>query len=125
MNLRPTFVLVTVFPALAPAWAQNSEPPTSPPAAPPLSPAPAVKMPDPNSDPERAEAILKEGLASRDYTVRVQAVTALSMVGRTPRLTHHLAEFLDDKNVQVRLAAVQALGDQASRSGQVALEKAL
>ena len=129
MNLRPFLVPTLVFFALASALAQNPQPSappaTQPPASTPANPAPAFKMPDPDSPPERAEAILKEGLASRDYTVRVQAVTALSMVGRTPKLTRHLAAFLDDKNVQVRLAAVQALGDQASASGQAALEKAL
>ena len=60
---------------------------------------------------ERARAILREGFESKDYAIRIEAVTAASMVGRNETLVSRLEQFLDDKNVDVRLATVNALAD--------------
>src|SRR6516162_4363333 len=60
---------------------------------------------------ERARAILREGFESKDYSVRIEAVRAASMVGRSEKLVSKLELFLDDKNVDVRLATVNALAD--------------
>jgi HEAT repeat protein len=74
---------------------------------------------------ERARAILKEGLDSKDFTVRIQAITATSMVGRSETLLARLESFLHDKNVEVRLAAVHALADLHSPQSTDSLRKAL
>ena len=60
---------------------------------------------------ERARAILREGFESKDYSVRIEAVRAASMVGRSEKVVSKLELFLDDKNVDVRLATVNALAD--------------
>jgi len=74
---------------------------------------------------ERARAILKEGLESKDYKVRIEAVTALGMIGRNEVLLTRLESFLNDKNVDVRLAAVHALADLHSPASEAVLRKAL
>ncbi len=74
---------------------------------------------------ERARAILKEGLDSKDFTVRIQAITATSMVGQNEALLARLEDFLRDKNVEVRLAAVHALGDLHSPQSTDSLRKTL
>ncbi len=74
---------------------------------------------------ERAQAILKEGLDSKDYTVRIQAITATSMVGPSATLLARLEDFLHDRNVEVRLAAVHALADLHSPQSTDSLRKTL
>jgi HEAT repeat protein len=74
---------------------------------------------------ERARAILKEGLESKDYKVRIEAVTAMGMINRNEALLTQLEGFLNDKNVDVRLAAVHALADLHSPDSEAALRKAL
>jgi HEAT repeat protein len=59
----------------------------------------------------RARAILTAGLESNDFFVRIQAITAASMVGSNEAMVARLEEFLKDKNVAVRLAAIHALAD--------------
>src|SRR5438552_17916043 len=59
----------------------------------------------------RARAILTEGLESNDFAVRIQAITAASMVGSNEAMVARLEEFLKDRNVEVRLAAIHALAD--------------
>jgi HEAT repeat protein len=73
----------------------------------------------------RARAILTEGLESNDYVVRIQAITAASMVGSNEAMVKRLDEFLKDKNVEVRLATVHALADLKSPQIKVALRKTL
>lgn len=60
---------------------------------------------------ERARAILTEGFESKDYSTRIEAVTAAGMVGRNEAMVSRLERFLDDKNADVRLAAITALAD--------------
>jgi len=74
---------------------------------------------------ERARAILKDGFDSKDYTVRIQAINAASMVGRNEVLIERLKDFLHDKNVDVRLATVHALADLNSPESKDALRKTL
>src|SRR5438105_11490105 len=59
----------------------------------------------------RARAILTEGLESNDFAVRIQAITAASMVGSNEAMVARLEEFLKDKNVAVRIATIHALAD--------------
>jgi HEAT repeat protein len=63
------------------------------------------------ADDARARDILQEGLHSNDFQVRIQAITAISMVGSNEVIVEQLDEFLKDKNVEVRLATVHALAD--------------
>jgi HEAT repeat protein len=65
---------------------------------------------------EHARAILKEGLQSKDFVTREEAITAMSMIGRNEILLMRLEGFLHDKNVEVRLAAVHALADHSPQS---------
>jgi HEAT repeat protein len=60
---------------------------------------------------ERARAILQGGFESKDYEIRIEAVTAASMVGRNEPMVSRLEKFLDDKNPDVRLATINALAD--------------
>src|SRR2546425_7574334 len=73
----------------------------------------------------RARAILTEGLESSDFAVRIQAITAASMVGSNEAMVARLEEFLKDKNVEVRLAAVHALADLKSPQVKDGLRKTL
>ena len=59
----------------------------------------------------RARAILTERLESNDFAVSIQAITAASMVGSNEAMVARLEEFLKDRNVEVRLAAIHALAD--------------
>ena len=68
--------------------------------------------PDPHGQNlERARAILQDGFESKDYSTRIEAVTAAGMVGRKEAMVSRLEQFLDDKNADVRLAALAALAD--------------
>jgi HEAT repeat protein len=60
---------------------------------------------------ERARAILKEGLDSNDYSIRIEAISAASMIGHNEALISRLEKFLHDKNADVRLATLNTLGD--------------
>ena len=77
------------------------------------------------SNAELARAILNEGFDSHDYQVRIQAITAASMVGRNEALLTRLADSLHDKNVLVRLATVHALADLHSPQSEAWLRQAL
>ena len=85
--------------------------------------APPPEKNSPSSSAERARAILKEGLDSKDYSVRIQAITAASMVGRNEVFLERLEGLLEDKNADVRLAAVHALADLHSPKCKDALRK--
>lgn len=87
---------------------------------------PAGQTPEtPLSNAERARAILLEGLASKDYVVRKEAIIATSMVGRNETLLKRLSGFLQDKNMEVRLAAVRALAEFDSAESKDALHKTM
>jgi HEAT repeat protein len=73
----------------------------------------------------RARAILTEGLESNDFALRIQAITAASMVASNEAMVARLEEFLKDKNVKVRLAAIHALADLKSPRIKDGLHKTL
>ena len=73
----------------------------------------------------RARAILTEGLESSDFAVRVQTIIAAGMVGSDEAIVARLENFLKDKNVEVRLAAIRALADLKSPQIKEALRKTL
>jgi HEAT repeat protein len=84
----------------------------------------ADNTPAPLND-TRARAILTEGLESSDFAVRIEAITAASMVGSNEAIVARLEEFLKDKNVQVRLATIHALADLKSPQIKDGLRKTL
>jgi HEAT repeat protein len=84
----------------------------------------ADSRPLPSND-TRARAILTEGLDSNDFAVRIEAITAASMVGSNEAMVGRLEEFLKDKNVQVRLATIHALADLKSPQIKDGLRKTL
>ena len=73
----------------------------------------------------RARAILTQGLESNDFAVRIQAITAASMVGSNDAMVTRIQGFIKDKNVKVRLAAVRALADLRAVQSKAGLQKAL
>ena len=77
------------------------------------------------SNVERARAILTEGLDSKDFKVRIQAIAAAGMVGHNEILVKRLDGFLHDKNVEVRLAVVHTLADLRSAQSEELLREAL
>src|SRR5215510_5145602 len=77
------------------------------------------------SNDARARAILMEGLESNDFAIRIQAITAASMVGSNEAMVVQLEAFLKDKNVKVRLAAIRALADLKSPQITEGLHKAI
>jgi HEAT repeat protein len=73
----------------------------------------------------KADSILKEALANRNPDTRKQAVAALSLAAsRTPYLSR-LIGMLDDKDAEVRVAAVSSLAETKNRAVAVALRNAL
>jgi HEAT repeat protein len=73
----------------------------------------------------RARNLLKEGIESKDPDTRIQAIIAASMIGRNERVLTTIEQCLQDKDVQVRIAAIQALADLKSPGSKPALEKTL
>jgi HEAT repeat protein len=73
----------------------------------------------------RARAILTEGLGSYDFAVRIQAISAAGMIGSNDVMVARIEEFLKDKNVKVRLAAVRALVDLRAAQSKAGLQKVL
>ncbi|MGO8793794.1 MAG: HEAT repeat domain-containing protein [Candidatus Sulfotelmatobacter sp.] len=63
---------------------------------------------------DQARSILREGVEAKDPVVRVQAITAVGMIGVHELVLTRLEDLLHDKNIRVRLAAVRALADLAS-----------
>lgn len=68
-------------------------------------------VPTKTDNAERARAILRDGLESKDYSIRIEAISASSMIGHNEALIGRLEQFLHDKNADVRLATVNTLGD--------------
>jgi HEAT repeat protein len=77
------------------------------------------------SNVERARAILREGIESKDFVIREEAITAMSMIGRNEILLMRLEGFLHDKNVEVRLATLHALADLDSPKSEGMLRQTL
>jgi HEAT repeat protein len=74
---------------------------------------------------ERASSILKEGIENKNPDVRIQAIVAGSMIGRTEAIVKRLAAALQDKDIQVRITTIRALQDMKSQDAVPALERTL
>lgn len=74
---------------------------------------------------DRARGILRDGIESRDPVVRVEAITAVGMIGIHETVLARLEELLHDKDVTVRMAAVHAIADLASPEGVEPLRRVL
>lgn len=107
--------LIGLLTLLISAWALSA-----PPAL--LAQAGGQALP---SNLERARGILREGLDSKDFKIRIQAIAAVGMVGRNEALLKQLDAFLRDKNVEVRLAAVHTLADLRFPQSEESLHKVL
>ena len=76
-------------------------------------------------DAGRANQLLNQALDARNPETRKMAVVALSLMANGDPLLDRLASMLDDKDVQVRVAAVTSLGEVKNQRATAALEKAL
>jgi HEAT repeat protein len=79
----------------------------------------------PSSEVERARTVLRDGFDSGDFTVRVQVIQAVGLVGQTEALRTRLEGLLQDPNVSVRVAAVNAIADLKFTASLPALRKCL
>lgn len=77
------------------------------------------------ADAGRARDLLQNGAGSKNPDERVQAIVAAGMIGRNEIVVRKLDELLQDKVVDVRLAAVHTLADLKATQSEPALEKAL
>lgn len=73
----------------------------------------------------KADALLQEALASKNPDTRKQAVAALSLAASREPYLGLLTGTLDDKDVEVRLAAVASLSEIKSSAARAALRKAV
>jgi HEAT repeat protein len=73
----------------------------------------------------KADAILKKALGNRNPDTRKQAVAALSLAASRTAYLSRLIGMLDDKDAEVRLAAVSSLAEAKNRAVAAALRKAL
>lgn len=73
----------------------------------------------------KAEGILQEALASKNPDTRKQAVAALSLAASREPYLSKLTSMLEDKDVEVRLAAVASLSEIKNKAVNKALLKAL
>ena len=69
--------------------------------------------------------LLRRGLDDKNPETRKQAVVALSLAGQSGPLFVRLEEMLQDKDVEVRQAAVASLSEVKTKSATAALHKAL
>jgi HEAT repeat protein len=79
----------------------------------------------PSGEVDRARAVLGDGFDSGDFTVRVQVIQAVGLVGQTEALRTRLEGLLQDPNVSVRVAAVNAIADLKFTASLPALRKCL
>jgi HEAT repeat protein len=85
---------------------------------------PAV-APNDSDDVLTASNIISVGLASKDPSLRVEAIAATGMVAKSEPVRKQIEGFLSDKDVNVRVAATETLADLGLRQSIPALEKAL
>jgi HEAT repeat protein len=79
----------------------------------------------PAAEVEQARNVLRDGFDSSDFTVRVQVIQAVGLVGQTEALRTRLEGLLQDGNVSVRVAAVNAIADLKFTASLPALRKCL
>ena len=87
--------------------------------------APAKPILPPAPEEARASLELGKGLSDKNPDIRKEAVAALGLAAAREPYLGGLAGGLDDKDVYVRLAAVQSLVDLRQKSAIPALDKAL
>jgi HEAT repeat protein len=76
-------------------------------------------------DEDRAQKILEQALRAKNPDTRKEATKALALVGATEPFATRLESMLKDKDIQVRLAAVDALAELKSPRAIEALKGAL
>ena len=86
---------------------------------------PAPAAPAAVSRDQQCQDILEKALKDKNPDTRKQAAIALSLVGSTDPFPSQLESLLDDKDVEVRLAAVASLSDLKNSRTIPALHKAL
>jgi HEAT repeat protein len=79
----------------------------------------------PSAREDAALAVLREAAASNNPMVRVQAVEAIGLIGADDDVRAQIEHFLDDKNVDVRLAAITTLANHAFQASIPSLERIL
>lgn len=89
------------------------------------TPLPAASGPVAASLHDRANALLNDGLADKNPDTRKQAVQALSLASLREPYLGEVKSMLDDKDVEVRLAAITSLVDLKNKNTAAALHKAL
>lgn len=79
------------------------------------------------SDPveEKATQALQAGLDSKNPDTRKQTAVALSLASSSGKLEDQLLKLLDDKDVQVRLAAISSLAELRDKRATAAITKAM
>ncbi len=90
-----------------------------------LWPALAVCQTEPSARDRQCQDILTDAIKDKNPDTRKQAAIALSLVGSTEPYPSQLEALLDDKDVEVRLAAVASLADVKNDRTIAALRKAL
>jgi HEAT repeat protein len=85
----------------------------------------ATAAPAQQSQVGQARSVLRDGLESNDFTIRIQAIQAAGLIGPNENLRHRLEEFLDDKKVEVRVAAIHTLADLKSTASIPALKNCI
>jgi HEAT repeat protein len=78
-----------------------------------------------SSEIEAAREVLRAGFDSKDSAVRMQAIVAAGMVGRSQLALRRVEAALEDKDVTVRIAAAGTLADLKSYQSRPLLRKAL
>ncbi len=81
--------------------------------------------PPPSPEENRANLILKEGLANKNPDIRKQSVAALGLIGPREPYISDISTALTDKDVYVRLAAVASIVDLKDKGTADLLNKAL
>jgi hypothetical protein len=109
-------LLTLVFAAMAVCQA----PPASAPASSPAAPSTAALRVD-----TQARDIIERAVKDKNPDTRKQAATALSLGGPREPFISQLESMLDDKDVEVRLAAVSSLADLKAKRTLAALRRAL
>ncbi len=84
---------------------------------------PSTPAASPNAD--RARGLLDEALKDKNPDTRTQAVQALGLVGPREPYLSELESMLDDKDLEVRLAAITSLVDLNNKRTVATLTKAL
>jgi HEAT repeat protein len=74
---------------------------------------------------KKADAILQESLVDKNPDTRKQAVAALSLAATREPYLSRLIAILEDKDVEVRLAAVAGLSEMKNKAARTALHKTL